>query len=370
MANYRVQAIYNSNSEVENYCVYKDEFVCVYETLSFMNYLRDAKKRDLSTLKNKATSLCYWYQYIDSIKEEADSFFTMQEQLGFVKMLENKTNFNRKKTIFLVGDSPYEVGLSGDTIQIHINNIKEYYLYLCNHGLTTLSPEYLPFREDLDIRASKKNTKLSLPETLSLSEVKAIIDACTSYRDKAIVLILVSTGLRVGELSALTLKSLDFKTYTIHLRKQYLDLNNGVLKTGERTVKGTKAMFTAIQKYLIFERGRVAKCDNLFVTLKSRNNQVAGMPLKRSSIIQMFTRLREKTGIGNCHAHILRHTFASNFLATKAKNDKVTIAVLQKLLGHKNINTTMIYAHLDYSLDDFKENRDFEELINEALSGE
>ena len=180
----------------------------------------------------------------------------------------------------------------------------------------------------------------------------------------------MSTGLRVGELSTLTLKSLDFKKRTIHLRKQYLDLSNGTLKTGEREVKGTKAMFTAIQKYLIFERGKVAKCDNLFVTLRSRNNSPAGMPLKRSSIIKIFSRLKEETGIRNCHAHILRHTFASTFLATKAKNDKVTVAVLQKLMGHKNINTTMIYTHLDYSLNDFKENKEFEELINSALSGE
>lgn len=367
MSDYHVQGIYGDDMTIVNYGIYKGDFECVYETLSFFNYLKNVKKRDISTIRNKATGICYWYNYVESTGQEIDSFFTLNEQMEFVKYLETKTNSQRKKKMYLSGANPYEEGLSEKTIRIYLIAINEYYQYLKRNSMISISAKYLPFRKELGIISKEKARMISLPETLSVEEVNRLIDACSTYRDKAIIVTMVSTGMRLGEVAALTLSALDFKTHSVHLRHQYLDLENGVLKTGERELKGSKVMFNAIQKYILFERGKVAKCNNLFVTLKGRNGEPAGYALKKSSLKQMFTRLRKKTGIQNCHAHILRHTFASMLLATKAKNNKVTLAMLQKLMGHKNINTTMIYTHLDYTIDDFKETKEFEEKLNEVI---
>lgn len=366
MEEFRVQAVYDANGSIDNYCVYKSDFNCVYETLSFTNYLKNVRGRSLHTIQNKAASLRYWYQYLDDIEQDVDAFFTLQEQLDFINILKTKKNYRRKKKVYIEGTDPYETGLKAETIRLHISNINEYYEYLCSHGSFNLSKNHLPFRKELGITIATENHGITLPEVLSIDEVNRMISACNTYRDKAIIITLLSTGMRLGELCTLTVQALDFKNHTVHLRHQYLDLSAGVLKTGERELKGSQVMFNAIQKYLIFERSKVADCDNLFVTLSKRNNP-AGSPLKEDSIKQVFTRLREKTKIPNCHAHILRHTFATLFLASKTKSDKVTVAVLQKLMGHKNINTTMIYTHLDYTLDDFKENQEFENKLNNLI---
>lgn len=367
MSVYRVQTIYREDGLIENYGIYKDDFDCVYETLSFFCYLKDVRKRELSTIRNKATAICYWYQYVDSTGQDIDAFFTLNEQMAFVRFLETKINYQRRKKLYISGSSPYEKGLANTTIRIYMTAINEYYTFLKRNDMIKISKKYLPFRKELGIAANKKKYSFTLPESLSADEVNCMISACTNYRDKAIIITMVSTGLRLGELSTLTINALDFATHTVHLRHQYLDLENGVLKTGERELKGSAVMFNAIQKYLILERSRVAKCDNLFVTLKGRNNKPAGYPLKEDSLKTFFTRLRRKTGIRNCHAHILRHTFASMFLASKDKNDKITVAMLQKLMGHKSINTTMIYTHLDYTLDDFKESQAFEDKLNKLI---
>ena len=292
MSEYWVQAIYGNNESIVNYGVYRDDFECVYESLSFCNYLKNVKRRDLSTIRNKATAICYWYQYVDRIDQEIDTFFTLNDQLEFVRFLETKTNYQRRKKFYINGTSPYEVGLTKTTIKIYLAAINEYYIFLKRNEMISISEEYLPFRKELGIVAKGKTRDYKLPETLSMNEVNRMISACTNYRDKAIIITLVSTGLRLGELSALTIKALDFANHTVHLRHQYLDLENGVLKTGERELKGSAVMFNAIQKYLLFERNRVAKCDNLFVTLKSRNGNPAGYPLKEASLEQFFTRIR------------------------------------------------------------------------------
>lgn len=368
MSFFNAQAVYDKDGKVINYCVYKDEFECVYDTLSFTNNLKTVKERDLTTLQNKAISLAYWYNYLEETGQVADNFFTLEEQLEFISHLKTKTNYQKKKPIYVAGSDPYQKGLAATTIQIHISNIREYYIYLQSHGMISIPQEYLPFRKDLEIRVKNKQSKNSLPPVLTIPEIRRLVDACTTLRDKAIVLTISSTGMRLGELCALTFAALDFKNRTVKLKTEYLDLETGRLKTGERIVKGTSSMFNMIQRYMLYERSKVAKCDNVFVVLNN-NAGTAGTPLTEGSIQKFFIRMKKKTGIKNCHAHVLRHTFATNFLAMKEKNDKVSLAALQKLLGHKDISTTMIYTHLEYSLDDFKECAEFEALIDSAMKG-
>ena len=61
-------------------------------------------------------------------------------------------------------------------------------------------------------------------------------------------------------------------------------------------------------------------------------------------------------------------TFASYFLSLKKKEDnKITLPILQKLMGHKSISTTMIYTHLDYTLDDIQSGKPFEKYMKEVF---
>ena len=139
------------------------------------------------------------------------------------------------------------------------------------------------------------------------------------------------------------------------------------MKTGERAVKGNRKAFMALQYYFLNERSHVAKCDSVFVSMgKSKSN--TGQPLKAGSIQSLFRKLRLKTNINHFHAHILRHTFATNFLSLcRDDGSKVGITMLKNLMGHKNLSTTMKYLHLRYLVDDADIGKPFEEYMDKIL---
>lgn len=349
---------------LENYCLYKGEYECLHETLSFTNYLKRVKNRDIKTIRYKVVSLKYWYEYLDSLGKTYRQYFTLQEQLDFITYLNNKENTKRVIPIRAINTPRYQTGFAKSTIATHVENIKQYYEFLSEYEYIKLKPDELPFRKSIGL-TDRKMQKRTLPKYLTMEEVKILVNCCVTLRDKLIIVMMLSTGLRIGELCALTTQAFDFKRQVIVLKREYLDLETGVLKTGERLLKGNKTLFSLLQRYYLFERNKVAQCDNVFVTLTNRGTCVQGTPLDINAVKQMFKRLRYKTGIENCHAHALRHTFATNFIQLKEKNDKVTLAMLQKLLGHKHLDTTMIYTHLDYTLTEYEGVHYYEQFIDE-----
>lgn len=349
----------------ENYCLYYDDYKCIMETLAFSDYLKRVKNRDMKTINYKLISIKYWYEYLDSIEMNYNDYFTLEHQLAFVEYLNNKQNKRSIKNIRNINNSKYNIGFSNTTINTHIENIRQYYLYLKFNNYLDLDDDQLPFRKSLGL-VSRKAIVKKLPEFLTTEEVNILLNNCNTLRDKLIIMMMVSTGLRIGELCALTTKAINFKNFTIELKREYLDLETGTLKTGERLLKGNKLMFMLLQRYYLLERNNIAKCENVFITLSGSEN-LRGHELKINAVKQMFKRLKIKTGIKSCHAHALRHTFATNFISLKEKDDKVSLAMLQKLMGHKHIDTTMIYTHIDYTANEYSNTKYFEEYINKAF---
>ena len=365
----RIVPLSDDNGKPYTYCLYSGE-ACIQNTLAFLYYLESKQNKKLKTLIAKITSLKYWYEYLNQLGIDTDTFLTLEEQYEFIHHLQQIENCNRKSEIHLVGKSTHKIGLDGRTIENHLANIREYYQYLSDTGRTVMPQEALPFRKEAKITLTKDHKRRAL-DVLTMDEVREIMDAATCIRDKAIILLCVSTGLRVGELCSLTIDALNFKNKTIRLVHDYLDLDTGVLKTGERILKGNNAAFELLQRYILLERNNAVgdiECRNVFVTL-SKRKYPAGTPMTISYAKQIFTRLRNKTGIPNCHLHALRHTFATYFLSTRRVNGKQnTLPILQKLMGHKNANTTMIYTHIDYIVEDSENGKDFDKLIIDTFS--
>jgi integrase len=335
-----------------NWCLYADEFNCIPESLEYALYLKIKRKRDIATINAKMTSLKYWYDYIDGLSKTAVDFFTSVEQANFYDYLDRIENKMVVKKIHLVGSDKYKKGFTPSTVNRHIANIKLYYKYLAANEYIPDEPIRIPFNDfetpKKGIKSKRMEHKL-LPEYLTVDEVTRILDACNTLRDKTIVLMMLTVGLREGEVCALTTNCMDYSKNRIRMNMKYLDLENGTLKTGPRNLQGNKLLFKLLSRYYILERNRIATCENIFINLQSSKNAPIGSPLTKSGVKALFRRLRIKTGIENCHAHILRHTYATNFIKLIGNKDKVSIGILQKLMGHKNINTTMIYTHLDFS---------------------
>ena len=169
-------------------------------------------------------------------------------------------------------------------------------------------------------RAEKKVVK-----SLSSTEVSQLIlhfgDSFDGVRNKAIILVLVDCGLRLGEL-------LNLKLFDVNMEQQLIKADG---KTGERVVRFGDTTKKALKKYLKRRDSINSTNDSLWLTER-------GATLKDSSVETMFIKLSKRTGI-RVHPHRLRHTFATMWL----KNGGDSL-MLQRLLGHTTLMMTNRYC--------------------------
>lgn len=169
-------------------------------------------------------------------------------------------------------------------------------------------------------RAEKKAVRALDSEAVN-ELIRAQKDTFEGRRNKAIILVLVDCGLRLGELLNLTLDDVD-------MERQLLQVDG---KTGERVVRFGDTTARALDEYLR-DRDRVnGHSDSLWIIRK-------GTGLKASSLETAFRHLSRKTGIA-VHPHLLRHTFATMWL----KNGGDSL-MLQRLLGHTTLMMTNRYC--------------------------
>lgn len=176
-------------------------------------------------------------------------------------------------------------------------------------------------------RIHKVKTAVNIKETYSDEALESMRDNCEEPRDLAMIDMLASTGMRVGELVLLNRMDINFN------ERECVVLGKG---NKERVVYFDARTKIHLQNYL---DSRTDNNEALFVTLR--------FPYNRLTINGIETRLRElgkKLGMKKVHPHKFRRT-----LATMAIDKGMPIEQLQKLLGHKRIDTTLHYAMVKQS---------------------
>lgn len=108
----------------------------------------------------------------------------------------------------------------------------------------------------------------------------------------------------------------------------------------ERRLPLSSSVRKALINYLDYERPDRPH-SQCFVVLKGRNR---GQPLTPEGLRKLFRHQRKQKGLSRAHAHLFRHTFATHLI-----RENVSLAVVQKLLGHSDIEVTMGYVHLSLS---------------------
>ena len=176
-------------------------------------------------------------------------------------------------------------------------------------------------------RIHKVKTAVNIKETYSDEALESMRDNCEELRDLAMIDMLASTGMRVGEMVLLNRTDINFN------ERECVVLGKG---NKERVVYFDARTKIHLQNYL---DSRTDNNEALFVTLR--------FPYNRLTINGIETRLRElgkKLGMKKVHPHKFRRT-----LATMAIDKGMPIEQLQKLLGHKRIDTTLHYAMVKQS---------------------
>ena len=176
-------------------------------------------------------------------------------------------------------------------------------------------------------RIHRVKSATTIKETYSDENLETMRDSCTELRDLALIDILASTGMRIGELVLLNRKDINFE------ERECVVFGKG---SKERMVYFDARAKIHLQEYL---NSRTDDNPALFVSLRA--------PYERMKIGGIEARLRgmgRKLGIAKVHPHKFRRT-----LATMAIDKGMPIEQLQKLLGHKRIDTTLQYAMVKQS---------------------
>jgi integrase/recombinase XerD len=215
-------------------------------------------------------------------------------------------------------------------------NVTQNYIYL----VTVVIKKFFEFGDInfLGTIKTPKRTK-SLPKSLNESEVKNLINALDDYntvdsshtnskvlklRNKLILALLYSSGVRVSELVYLNINDVDLRDRTIRIRGK-----------GE---KDRIVLFDDQTKILIEEYIKKRQFDSEFLFVNRFGNHLS--PRYVQMMIKEYAKLagiRKKVT-----PHILRHSFATHLL----KNG-VDLRAIQQLLGHSNLSTTQIYTSVD-----------------------
>ncbi len=212
-------------------------------------------------------------------------------------------------------------GLSAKSLQRRLSACRSFYAWLLKNNVIDTSPA-------AGLRAPKAPRKL--PQVLDADEAVQLVelptDAPLGLRDRALLELFYSSGLRLSELCALRWRDLDMSSGLVLVHGK---------GNRERSVPvGTHAL-AALQAWRKDSAGSGDK-----PVFPGR----AGGPLSQRAVQIRIKQLAQRQGLfKNVHPHMLRHSFASHILESSGD-----LRGVQELLGHSDIATTQIYTHLDF----------------------
>lgn len=164
----------------------------------------------------------------------------------------------------------------------------------------------------------------TLPAVCTRDEIEKLIDTATNIRNKAIIALIYSSGLRVGEICRLAPTDIYMSSMQVHIRNSK---NHG----DHWTVLSERALELLKEYWYSYPQPR----DILFVTLRNPHH-----PLKPGGVEIMLKKISKEAGVV-AHPHTLRHSFATHLIEDDTKREYV-----QAMLGHKSPNSTSIYVHV------------------------
>ena len=287
----------------------------------FLESLEIEKGRSTKTVENYGL---YLARFIDLITED----FEGQEMIKPSDITpEILRRFRLKLNRF--SDNQNKERLSALTQSYHLIALRGFFKYLAKRGIKSLDPSLI----DLPRAAKKQVTFLHFDEIERLlAEIP--LDTESGLRDRAIIELLFSGGLRVSELCSLNRDSINLE------RREFMVRGKG---KKDRPIFIDKSTAECIEDYLNM---RTDTLPALFLN-NSANQQIPSTsgdfrrltPRSIERIVQKYTRLARITK--HVTPHTMRHSFATDLLMNGAD-----IRSVQSLLGHANISTTQIYTHI------------------------
>lgn len=273
---------------------------------SFLDYLRFEKQLSKHTLSNYCRDL------------NALMDFCMEQDVAkWSELSPNQMRF--------FASSAFRKGLGASSIQRRLSACRSFFTYLISEGNVKINPV-------ADVRAPKAPRRL--PKTLDVDQMTHLLNmqgaGITFLRDRAMLELLYSCGLRLAELVSLDLHSIDYSEAVVRV----IGKSN---KT--RLVPVGKPALSAIQAWLQIRSDWLKDSSQKALFISNRGTRIS----PRSVQLRVKYWAKKQGLDATLHPHQFRHSFASHLLESSSD-----LRAVQELLGHADISTTQIYTHLDF----------------------
>lgn len=279
------------------------------ENVSELNELISEYISFLKISKNYSINTC------ESYKRDIREFvsFTNKDIIDISKNDINKYIINAKNKY------------TETTINRKIASIKGFFKYLCNYK------GYINVSDDIEMMKVKKR----LPKYLTTLEVDKLLNINLNnkfdYRNKAMLELLYSSGLRASELISLDTTNIDFENKVLNVYGK--GKKERIVPLGDVAIKYLKKYIYEYRS-MLYVKGK-KKIDALFL-----NNH--GVRITRFGLNLLLNKIALSVGIDKeITPHVLRHSFATHLVEGGAD-----IRSVQELLGHENVVTTEVYTHI------------------------
>lgn len=278
----------------------------------FLEYVEIEKGRAVKTVENYDH---YLSRFIEQSKVKSPSDITETAVREFRLWLNRQSTGNNRVS---------GLTLKKKTQNYYMIALRAFLKFMARQNIKTLSPEYIELAKTGDrhldlISADELSRLMSAPKG----------DDIKSLRDKAILELLFSTGLRVSELCSLS-RDIDLRSDEFSVRGKGDKVR--VVFLSEEAKK-------TIKKYL---DKRTDVEDALFIKTDGKENKGQERGLSGRSVERIVKEYAIKAGISKkVTPHVIRHCFATDLLSNGAD-----LRSVQMLLGHANISTTQIYTHI------------------------
>lgn len=269
---------------------------------SFINYLTNEKRYSIHTITSYKLDLAQFLEFLE-VKYDSD-------------LLSANKDFIRSWVVYLLG-----TGVSERTVNRKISTLRSFYKYLVRHNFVKHNP--------VDTLVALK-TPNRLPSYIRQVELDKLLEddifefSFKGFRDKCILFILFTTGIRLSEL--INVKDKDLSSDSIKVlgkrnKERIIPISTSVKELIAKYINYRAIEFDALNGYLLL----TDKGDKLYEKFVFR---------KVKYYLSLVTTQKKKS------PHVLRHTFATQML-----NSGADLNAIKDLLGHSDLSATQVYTH-------------------------
>ena len=282
----------------------------------FHNHLKYERNVSEHTLRNYMSDIEQFYDFLCPRDAEGNRPYIDLRQIDHITIREYLSNLyqgKRKKT----------------SIARKLATLRTFFKFLCREQVVEMNPARLVSSPKLDKR---------LPKVLSVDDVIKLIETpdpetVLGKRDRAILELLYATGIRVSELTGLSLEDVDFRHESLLVKGK--GRKERIVPFGGKAKEALQIYLSVRGELLIEAREEERDPGALFLNYQ-------GTKITTRSVARMVDKyVRECAMANDISPHSLRHSFATHMLSAGAD-----LRAIQELLGHARLSTTQVYTHV------------------------